>query len=62
MDAGSVWLWKTPQYGFDLRETAGLGLRYITPVGPISVDYGWKLDRRPGESPGAAAFTIGAVF
>jgi outer membrane protein insertion porin family len=62
VDAGSVWLWKTPQYGFDLRETAGLGLRYITPVGPISVDYGWKLDRRPGESAGAAAFTIGAVF
>jgi len=62
VDAGSVWLWKTPPYGFDLRETAGLSLRYITPVGPISVDYGWKLDRRSGESPGAAAFTIGAVF
>jgi outer membrane protein insertion porin family len=62
VDAGSVWLWNTPPYGFDLRETAGLSLRYITPVGPISVDYGWKLDRRAGESPGAAAFTIGAVF
>jgi outer membrane protein insertion porin family len=61
-DAGSVWLWNTPPYGFDLRETAGLGLRYITPVGPISVDYGWKLDRKPGESPGAASFSIGAVF
>jgi outer membrane protein insertion porin family len=62
VDAGSVWLWKNPQYGFDLRETAGLSLRYITPVGPISVDYGWKLDRRPGESAGEAAFSIGAVF
>jgi outer membrane protein insertion porin family len=62
VDAGSVWLWKTPSYGFDLRETAGLGLRYITPVGPISIDYGWKLDRKPGESPGAASFSVGAVF
>jgi len=62
VDAGSVWLWDTPPYGFDLRETAGLSLRYITPVGPISVDYGWKLDRRAGESAGAASFSIGAVF
>jgi outer membrane protein insertion porin family len=62
VDAGSVWLWNNPPYGFELRETAGLGLRYITPVGPISIDYGWKLDRKPGESPGAAAFSIGAVF
>jgi outer membrane protein insertion porin family len=62
VDAGSVWLWRQPQYGFDLRETAGLSLRYITPVGPVSVDYGWKLDRQPGESTGAASFTIGAVF
>jgi len=62
VDAGSVWLWKQPAYGFDLRETAGLSLRYITPVGPISVDYGWKLDPRAGEPAGAASFTIGAVF
>jgi len=62
VDAGSVWLYQDPGTGFDLRETAGISLRYITPVGPISVDYGWKLDRRDGESPGEASFTIGMVF
>jgi outer membrane protein insertion porin family len=62
VDAGSVWLRDPSTYGFDLRETAGLSLRYITPVGPISVDYGWKLDRRPGESVGEWSFTIGMVF
>ena len=62
VDAGSVWLWNQPPYGFDMREAAGLSIRYITPVGPISVDYGWKLDRRPGESAGAWSFTIGMVF
>jgi len=61
VDAGSVWL-RDPSYGFDLRETAGLSLRYITPVGPLSVDYGWKLDPRPGESAGEWSFTIGMVF
>ncbi|TRZ96666.1 MAG: outer membrane protein assembly factor BamA [Deltaproteobacteria bacterium] len=62
VDAGSVWLKNQSLYGFDLRETAGLSLRYITPVGPLSVDYGWKLDRRPGESAGEWSFTIGMVF
>jgi len=62
VDAGSVWLWNEPEYGFDLREAAGLSLRYITPVGPVSVDYGWKLDPRPGESAGEWSFTIGMVF
>jgi len=62
VDAGSVWLRNPSMYGFDLRETAGLSIRYITPVGPISVDYGWKLDPRPGESAGEWSFTIGMVF
>jgi outer membrane protein insertion porin family len=62
VDAGSVWLRNPSSYGFDLRETAGLSLRYITPVGPLSIDYGWKLEPRPGESAGEWSFTIGMVF
>lgn len=62
VDAGSVWFHGVPNAGFDLRESAGLGLRYLTPIGPISLDYGWKLDRREGESPSEWHFTIGAVF
>ncbi|MCF7887192.1 MAG: outer membrane protein assembly factor BamA [Candidatus Omnitrophica bacterium] len=27
----------------------GLGLRVKTPIGPVSVDYGWPLDEEPGE-------------
>jgi outer membrane protein insertion porin family len=62
LDAGSVWLRNDPTGGFDLRESAGLGLRYVTPIGPVSFDYGWKLDRREGESPSEWHFTIGAAF
>jgi outer membrane protein insertion porin family len=61
-DAGSVWIARDPVNGFDLRETSGLGLRYLTPVGPIGLDYAWKLDRREGESAAEWHFTIGAVF
>jgi outer membrane protein insertion porin family len=44
------------------RSTAGLGLRYITPVGPIGFLYGFKLDARPTESPGRLYFSIGYTF
>jgi len=46
----------------DFRTSAGLGLRYITPIGPVGAMYGWKLDRREGESPGAFHFAIGYTF
>ena len=63
LDAGSAWLpGHVAGQDFDLREGAGLGLRYVTPVGPISLDYGWKLDRRDGEPASEWHFTIGAVF
>lgn len=32
------------------RSSAGLGLRYITPVGPIGILYGFKLDPRDGKA------------
>jgi outer membrane protein insertion porin family len=46
----------------DFRRAAGLGLRYITPVGPLSLDYGFKLDRRADESVGEVHFAVGTVF
>lgn len=60
------------EVGFDnFRTAAGLGLRYVTPVGPISVDYGIKLDRRvrtlaggatDRESFGEFSVSVGARF
>ena len=46
----------------DLRYTAGLGLRYKSAVGPLRFDWGYKLDRLPGESPYHLHFTIGNAF
>ncbi len=45
-----------------LRYGAGLGIRYETPVGPLRLDYGFKLNRRPGESMGELHFTLGQAF
>ncbi|MFO8082917.1 MAG: outer membrane protein assembly factor BamA [Desulfobacterales bacterium] len=46
----------------DTRLSAGLGLRYITPIGPVGLLYGHKLDRKEGESPGRIHFSIGYTF
>jgi len=45
-----------------LRESAGVGLRYITPVGPIRLDYGFVLDKKPGETGHRLHFTFGYMF
>jgi outer membrane protein insertion porin family len=46
----------------NFRRSAGPGLRYRTPVGALSIDYGIKLDRRGGESFGRLHFGVGVAF
>jgi outer membrane protein assembly complex protein YaeT len=46
----------------DLRKSVGLGLRYLTPIGPIRLDYGHKIHRFPGEAAGRLHLTIGYAF
>jgi outer membrane protein insertion porin family len=61
-DFGNVWADpKSVDLGL-LRSGAGLGLHYQTPVGPIRLEYGLKLDRKPGEDAGAFAFSVGYPF
>ena len=63
VDAGNVWLKSAESVNVtDLRSSAGIGLRYLTPIGPLSLDAGWKLDRESGESAWEWHFTIGNVF
>ena len=46
----------------DLRKSVGLGVRYLTPIGPIRFDYGHKIHRLPGESAGRFHLTIGYAY
>ncbi len=46
----------------DFRYSAGLGLRYLTPVGPVGLLYGKNLDSRKGESSGVFHISVGYTF
>jgi outer membrane protein insertion porin family len=62
LDAGNVYRTLSDFDLTDLRSSAGVGVRLDTPVGPIRVEYGWKLNRKPDESSGELTFSIGTVF
>lgn len=44
------------------RSSVGIGLRYLTPIGPMGLLYGHKLDREAGESAGRVHLSIGYSF
>jgi len=46
----------------DIRESAGVGLRYKSAFGPLRLDWAYKLDRRPGESASRVHLTVGHAF
>ncbi|HEY7490042.1 MAG TPA: BamA/TamA family outer membrane protein, partial [Candidatus Tectomicrobia bacterium] len=59
VDAGNVYDARE-QFNFgELRRSAGMGIRLLTPVGPVRLDWGFKLDRRPGEKIGELGFLLG---
>jgi outer membrane protein insertion porin family len=47
---------------FDMRTSAGFGLRVRTPYFLLRADYGFNLNRREGEQRGAFFFSIGQAF
>jgi outer membrane protein assembly factor BamA len=59
LDTGNLWVDPAAANPFILRYAAGAGLRITTPVGPIALDYGINLERRPWEDFGAFHFSIG---
>jgi outer membrane protein insertion porin family len=46
----------------ELRGAVGFGVRYRSPIGPIRVDLGFKLDRREGEQRTALHLSFGQAF
>jgi outer membrane protein insertion porin family len=61
-DAGNVFT-KDENYTFSgIRRSAGTGLRWYSPIGPLRLEYGWNLDQKDDEASGRWEFTIGGTF
>jgi outer membrane protein assembly factor BamA len=61
-DGGNVFDRVTEFDVAELRGSVGFGVRYRSPIGPIRVDLGFKLDRRESEKRSALHFSIGQAF
>ena len=45
-----------------LRYTSGLGVRWLSPMGPIRLEWGYNIDKHEGESSSKFEFAFGSFF
>jgi outer membrane protein insertion porin family len=61
-DAGNVFT-KDENWGFtDICMSVGAGIRWYSPMGPIRIEYGFILNRRPEDSMGGVEFQMGGYW
>ncbi len=56
-DTGNAW--ESGYHLDDLRQTAGVGIRWYSPIGPLRLEWGYVLDPKDDESASRWEFTIG---
>ncbi len=61
-DLGTVWDEAHPFDWNEVREGVGFGFRWLSPIGPLRIEFGWNIDRRPGEDANVWDFQIGGIF
>lgn len=61
-DMGNVWDIKTGFQSSDLRKSIGIGLRWLSPFGPLRIEWGYNIDRKPDEDSSNFNFQIGGEF
>ncbi|MDQ8021250.1 MAG: outer membrane protein assembly factor BamA [Moraxellaceae bacterium] len=63
LDAGQVWdTDSTTESSGPLRFSTGLGLTWVSPLGPMKFSYGFPLNKREGDEVRRFQFQIGQVF
>ena len=62
MDAGNVWGENEKVTASSMRASAGLGLSWISPVGPLQLSYGTPIRKQPGDRIQRLQFQIGTAF
>jgi outer membrane protein insertion porin family len=62
VDVGNVWGENERITAKSLRASAGLGLSWISPVGPLKLSYGTPIRKQPGDRIQRLQFQIGTAF
>ena len=62
LDTGNVFAHVADIDLSELRSAVGFGLRYKSPIGPIRIDWGFKVHPQPGERPSAWFISFGQAF
>jgi outer membrane protein insertion porin family len=62
LDAGSVWGEDDDVTLSDLRASAGVGLSWFSPVGPLKLSYGQPIKKKNGDETESFQFQIGSSF
>jgi outer membrane translocation and assembly module TamA len=59
LDGGNLYVDEASLTGF--KYGAGLGLHYVTPVGAINFDWGFKVDPKPKDDPYVIHISVGVI-
>ena len=62
LDAGNVWGESEKIDAASLRASTGIGLSWISPVGPLKLSYGSPLRKQPNDRIQRFQFQIGTAF
>ena len=58
-DTGNAW---DDSFLNDLRYSAGIGIRWFSPLGPLRLEWGYNMDRKEGEKASQFEFSVGSAF
>jgi outer membrane protein insertion porin family len=61
-DIGNVWGESEKITADSLRASTGIGLSWISPVGPLKLSYGTPIRKRPNDRIERLQFQIGTAF
>ncbi len=61
-DMGQAYSEEQHFFNTNFRKSVGVGIRWLTPMGPFRLEWGYKLDRRKDEDPYKFEFSIGGTF